>query len=66
MVYRAGGNAPLRTHDRHMDLAQRVEPDSDEYPGEYYGVKEGPLIKAGGAAGKATAKKALAVATPGS
>ena len=44
MVYRAGGTAPLRTHDRHMELSQRIGPDSEEYPGEYFGVKEGPLF----------------------
>lgn len=40
MVYPAGGNAELRTHDRHLELASRAKPEEDA-PFEYFGIKEG-------------------------
>ena len=43
MVYPAGKTATLRTHARHMELAQRDGPLSDEVE-EYFGVKEGPVF----------------------
>ena len=27
MVYPSGATAPLRTHDRHLELADRTDPD---------------------------------------
>ena len=43
MVYPAGRTAPLRTHARHLELAQRAGPESDANE-EYFGVKEGPIF----------------------
>ena len=43
MVYPAGITAPLRTHARHMELAQRVGPESD-MGNEFFGVHEGPIF----------------------
>ena len=40
MVYPAGGKASHRTHDRHLELANRVNPDEDA-ASDYFGVKEG-------------------------
>ena len=40
MVYPAGGNAMLRTHDRHLELASRAKPEEDA-PHKYFGIKEG-------------------------
>ena len=37
-VYPHGGSAPLRTHERHLQLADRA--NQDDGP-DYYGVKEG-------------------------
>ena len=45
MVFPAGTTAELRTHQRHMELAARAGPSSDEEPEhEFYGVKEGPIF----------------------
>lgn len=43
MVFPAGTRADLRSHERHMELAARAGPSSDEDM-EFYGVKEGPLF----------------------
>ena len=43
MVFPAGTRAELRSHARHMELAGRDGPSSDE-ENEYYGVKEGRLF----------------------
>ena len=41
MVYPAGcEGGTLRSHNRHLQLAERINPDVDR-PNEYYGVKEG-------------------------
>ena len=39
MVYPRGGTAPLRTHERHIELADRSQPDDED--NDYYGVTEG-------------------------
>ena len=39
MVYPAGNQSTHRTHDRHLELADRVNPHQDG--SEYFGVKEG-------------------------
>ena len=39
MVYPAGSQSEHRTHDRHLELADRVNPHQDGP--EYFGVKEG-------------------------
>ena len=38
MVYPSGGTAQLRTHDRHLELADRTNPDDAP---DYFGVTEG-------------------------
>ena len=43
MVYPAGNNATLRTHERHMELARRDGPLSDEAD-EFFGVHEGRIF----------------------
>ena len=40
MVYPAGCGGELRTHDRHLELANREGPESDVGE-DYYGVHEG-------------------------
>ena len=40
MVYPAGGTAVLRTHNRHLELASRMNADEDSQF-DFYGVKEG-------------------------
>ena len=40
MVYPAGESANLRSHERHLELADRLYPERDGEH-DYYGVKEG-------------------------
>ena len=41
MVYPAGSeDSTLRSHNRHLELAEQVNPDLDS-PHEFYGVKKG-------------------------
>ena len=40
MVYPSGSLAVLRSHERHLELADRLMPDEDG-PNDYYGVAEG-------------------------
>ena len=42
MVYPSGApNAELRSHDRHIELADRAKPEEDGGEPDYFGVKEG-------------------------
>ena len=41
MVYPAGGTATLRSHERHLELADQVYPDQDGGERDFYGVKKG-------------------------
>ena len=42
MVYPASNEeAPLRTHMRHLELADRAKPEQDGGEHDYYGVNEG-------------------------
>ena len=42
MVYPVSNDEhPLRSHQRHLELAQRAHPELDGGPNDYYGVKEG-------------------------